>query len=1351
MFKHRKLKMVTAVAVLATMILQPFMTWAAGTPTAGAAWPEPAVKIAPATATVDTSSLPPNLAAAENGAVWRLFDNDTTTAYTPTQPVRVTVTLPAQTSIASIGFYGSSSYQVNVYRDNAGAWEPVSSLSGKSLTALSGNTWNTLRPDAPFQASQVLLEFIPEGNVTAGIAEVGIWGSDSSATDNTSHVTLEGIRTSQQALDILAKRASHIFTIAATPSEISIPDGSADNSSAFASIVINQNPSLFKRTYLVYDGYNILRPVSIQKRINNGSWSGGLVVPLSADSTPSWASQVEEINPAWLIQAENRLELRSPSGTAAIRNLKLLVETDSGWNSVASVSGPAVYDGDTSTSFGIHASGSNPDLQVNFERNVEPDKILLHVSGPVRLHASLQYLRGEVWQDVKAGWQLDLSTLRAGWNEVALPAQVATNGLRLVFDTRSLRLKTGVPSGSINEIRVSASPVGTLSNHPRIVVSYPRDGEFFGRTAHIQGFATPAANDAGSASVSVEGKGSATTDGAFSVTLTKDETGYYADPDDTAWAAHAMTEYAGQAGVSHAISLDRNFNAGVTPPKEESRSNASFADNRVKYTENVAPGQAKKIVCDGVTLDIPEGAVDQDTEITVIPLTEVDLARLDPGMVNVTSPAAGYRFLPHGMKFKKPIKISFGYSKSLFAAGQTDNDVTMFYYNESLLRWQQLSRVNVDTSNAKVVSESDHFTDIINSTLVVPEHPQALSFNPNSIKDIKAADPSANVNLIEPPKVNNKGTANLSYPIEVPAGRNKIQPNVAVQYNSAGGNGWMGLGWDIPTQAISIDTRWGVPRYDPANETETYTLDGEQLAPVAHRGELQPRTEDKVFHTRVEGQFRKIIRHGSRPNNYWWEVIDKNGTKYLYGGIPDGEKIPHSDATLADPATGNVFKWALRQVTDTNGNSMNYSYVVINDMGLPGGKVEGRQIYLKKIDYTGHKDEPGKYTVVFNRDRDMYQDIPTFEQQKRVDVGIDARSGFKVVTADVLRNIQIYFGGSYRDGDLIGGNLIGGNVFGGNLVRRYEFKYNENPYGDNRPGTAFNKTLLTSVSQYGSGNNGVLFNTHQFTYFDKARDAAGKYYGFVSSTDWGVGDDSVSNGLIGKGGVASALGGNSSKGGGGHIYLGVGPAGNTSSKENTGGIKVGFNLSESESLLTMADMDGDGLPDKVFKDDGGFFYRKNLSGPGGRTAFSDRVRLNGLSAISHEEVTSVTFPTLPLGGEEYFGPPVLTDTNKSTTTADTYLADVNGDGLTDLVSGGQVLFGYLNAQGVPTFSANSADTPVQIGSRTIDTNGLLEDPSAEEAERAANFPLLDTVRRWVAPYDGTVRIDAPVAARPGHQ
>src|SRR6185312_10330735 len=118
----------------------------------------------------------------------------------------------------------------------------------------------------------------------------------------------------------------------------------------------------------------------------------------------------------------------------------------------------------------------------------------------------------------------------------------------------------------------------------------------------------------------------------------------------------------------------------------------------------------------------------------------------------------------------------------------------------------------------------------------------------------------------------------------------------------------------------SIDTRWGVPRYNPANETETYLV-GDQLTPIpalANRS-TPPRVPEQAFHTRIEGAFDTIVRHGNGPTNYWWEVTDKDGTRSFYGGDP--ENGPVTAAQLADDS-GNVSRWALLETRDLNGNAV---------------------------------------------------------------------------------------------------------------------------------------------------------------------------------------------------------------------------------------------------------------------------------------------------------------------------------------------------------------------------------------------------------------------------------------------
>ncbi|WP_109507300.1 SpvB/TcaC N-terminal domain-containing protein [Nocardioides speluncae] len=573
--------------------------------------------------------------------------------------------------------------------------------------------------------------------------------------------------------------------------------------------------------------------------------------------------------------------------------------------------------------------------------------------------------------------------------------------------------------------------------------------------------------------------------------------------------------------------------------------------------------------------------------------------------------------------------------------------------------------------------------------ITVPEHPEGESFNPNQIKDIQAANPGAGVNLIKAPTANNRGDAELSYPLEVPPGRAGLEPELAVGYNSAAGGSWTGLGWNLTTPTITIDTRWGVPRYAGGLETETYLLNGEQLTPVAHRGELKPRSAEKVFHTRVEGGFSKIVRHGDSPSNYSWEVTTTDGTRLLYGGA--------EATTLADDR-GNIGVWALREIRDTHGNFVRYHHTVVTDSGVAGSSVAGREIYVEKISYTGSGSTEGRYTVTFDRDRER-------DEQRRTDVNIDARLGFKRVTADLLRRVEV----RYDD----------------ELVRAYELDYQTG---------AFGKTLLKSISQFGEDND--HFNTHTFGYFDEVRDEAGDYQAFAAAAPWTVPDDGLGRSVGGRHGEAGALSASTSNSVGGHLYVGWNPA--TASKNGSVGVKVGHSSGKSDGLLALADVDGDNLPDKVFRSGGEIRYRPNLSGPGGEPRFGEAAPLPGLPGISRERSRSGT-----IGAEAYFGVAAQINHVSTTTTSDRYLSDVNGDGISDLVNNGGVLFGYVGADGRPAYSANSNDTPVPVGPGGV-SGDVVGDQTGEFEQLVNAFPLLDGVRRWVAPYDGTVRVDGRV-------
>ena len=222
----------------------------------------------------------------------------------------------------------------------------------------------------------------------------------------------------------------------------------------------------------------------------------------------------------------------------------------------------------------------------------------------------------------------------------------------------------------------------------------------------------------------------------------------------------------------------------------------------------------------------------------------------------------------------------------------------------------------------------------------------------------------------------------------------------------------------------------------------------------------------------------------------------------------------------------------------SNNNFIKYHCVRVSDPGVAGGTVPGVNLYLQRITWTGSGTAEGPYTVTFIRDRDLRATDPRRAAPPR---RADRRPRrLQRVTADLLRRVEVSLGAE--------------------RIRHYEFGYNENPYGDNRPGTAFNKTLLTSVTQFGA--DGAKFNAHTFRYHDEARDASGGYKGFAASGNWTVGSDGVSAGLFGKG-AASALGGSQSTSTGGHIYVGVGTGTDTDKKDNTVGLKVGYSRSRS--------------------------------------------------------------------------------------------------------------------------------------------------------------------------------------------
>ncbi|MBO4736178.1 MAG: hypothetical protein J5614_07260 [Paludibacteraceae bacterium] len=191
-------------------------------------------------------------------------------------------------------------------------------------------------------------------------------------------------------------------------------------------------------------------------------------------------------------------------------------------------------------------------------------------------------------------------------------------------------------------------------------------------------------------------------------------------------------------------------------------------------------------------------------------------------MTYVTDGVEGYRFLPLGTHFEGDgAVVSLKYDRTKIPSGYTENDIRTYYFDLDTKHWVALKRDTIDKENNLIVSRTNHFTDMINGVIQAPESPETQGFTPTMMSDLKLADPTAKIQSIAPPTANNRGSANLSYSFEMPPARHGMQPSLGIQYNSDGGSGLLGEGWDLSVPTISVETRWGVPRYGE-NETETY-------------------------------------------------------------------------------------------------------------------------------------------------------------------------------------------------------------------------------------------------------------------------------------------------------------------------------------------------------------------------------------------------------------------------------------------------------------------------------------------------------------------------------------------------
>ncbi|WP_277632434.1 SpvB/TcaC N-terminal domain-containing protein, partial [Avrilella dinanensis] len=693
-------------------------------------------------------------------------------------------------------------------------------------------------------------------------------------------------------------------------------------------------------------------------------------------------------------------------------------------------------------------------------------------------------------------------------------------------------------------------------------------------------------------------------------------------------------------------------------------------------------------------------------KIAVQRLRQTDIAPLGSSTVNVTQHKQAFRFTPDGAVFANPAQLVLRYERDLLPEGYTDSDISVMYFDTAERKWKAVQTDSIQPEKQLIYAKTTHFTDYIAGIIQAPESPETTSFTPTSISDIKIADPTANIVQIQPPSANQKGDGTIDFPIIVPPGRHGLQPNLSLSYNNNGGSSFVGYGWDLSIPYITVDTKFGVPEYHSTKESESYLLNGEELMLKSGSNYYLPhrqptmvnRVSNAVFYPKIEGSFSKIERKGSSPSSYYWIVTDKSGTKYYYG---------QSSNSRFTSSQGNIAKWMLERVEDKNGNYMTYGYITktYSEGNLAGGK----EILVGSIRYTLHAqaNNYGEQHIV---------DF-TYGNGLRSDRTINYRYGFKEVNAVALDKI-----------------LITSPRWGAKDGQTHNLEYTLN-YSQGK----FGKLLLSSIdtknislATQGSDPTEETYS-HTFEYYDDTQEGL-----FGPEITVNAHDDIDDEPLATLGGSvvenSPSIGVSVNAG----VYLAFIPT-SLIPISNTLAATFDFmvpNSEKTEQSLSLIDMDGDGLPDKLVKKGDDFKYRKNVGGVFFSNQLYEIENFHQISSVTTRTTSKPSFSLSLLAWKKSFS------NNKSVSESNIFMTDVNADGLIDYVKDKIVYFNRIDPNsGKPTFTDDSSLTPNRIiKENDVDNNVLAPLPDL----RLEN-DLMDVVKVWVAPKEGRVDITGTIS------
>ncbi|MGC4013393.1 MAG: RHS repeat-associated core domain-containing protein [Luteolibacter sp.] len=289
--------------------------------------------------------------------------------------------------------------------------------------------------------------------------------------------------------------------------------------------------------------------------------------------------------------------------------------------------------------------------------------------------------------------------------------------------------------------------------------------------------------------------------------------------------------------------------------------------------------------------------------------------------------------------------------------------------------------------------------------------------------------------------VGGDGSAVYTIPIDVPKGTAGMEPKLALNYSSSGGNGYCGVGWSLGglqkiTRGPASAMKDGY--YDPVDfdEYDRYFLDGERLVCVS--GTYGANGSE--YRTEMDSYSRAtLVGSGS---SQWWKLETKAGLIVELGHTTDSKEV-------FTGTPGGVMSWNVNKVSDTVGNYYKVEYVRDTVTGI-----DVANLRVDKVSYTGKEGGQAPYCSVQFDYEDRVISAPS-ETTARKDYSRAYSAQLSHLVSKRLAKIRVVTDGTYTNHS---------------YVLKYTGSYQSN------------RSFLTSVQKLARDNTSLAIPATTFTY-----------------------------------------------------------------------------------------------------------------------------------------------------------------------------------------------------------------------------------------------------------------------------